>query len=198
MLIASSENKMKIAFLFLVMFVKMNATLSNLYLVDNTKNIEDDDQEEYSLDDMPQSEHQVKQQKPSLNLLEILATEQAIKYDQNNNKSLKTANKFNIFNANTEELETRQKLNNLLAYSIASRAEELSLINHPEKERDLKNLIAEKSKNEKILGTYGSKACSLTSLAISATKGFNTILDSSTPDVKICPWHYEFSYRADR
>ena len=185
--------RMKLTLILLILIVEMDASLN--YLVKNSKNI---DEEEYTLDDIHATKnfkHNNNIGKPSLRLPEILASEHGIKYDPNN-KSNKSS-KFNPFNLNTEEFETKQKLNNLLAYSIASRAEELSLINHPEKEHDFKHLIVEKPKHEKILGTYGSKACSLTSLAVSASNGINSMLDN-TPDVKICPWHYEFSYRPDR
>lgn len=181
-------NKYSILIVVIVLF-----KIKNCKIFDDTEQQHkvNDSEEEYSVDDFSPKENQ----QESFNLNELIS--EANKKPLVNNKTdTKNKNYKNLFKSNTEDYDLRQKLNNLLAYSIATRAEELSLINHPEKEREFKSLIIEKPKQEKILGTYGSKACSLTSLAISANKGTN--LDNSTPDVKICPWHYEFSYRADR
>lgn len=94
-----------------------------------------------------------------------------------------------------EDSELKKKLNNFLAYSAAMRADELALINYPEKEDELKHLIVNdtQSKQNKVIGIYGSKSCSLTELAIA-----NKALDATNSDIKICPWHYQFQFRPDR
>lgn len=84
-------------------------------------------------------------------------------------------------NLNEEELSF------LFANSIASRGDGLSLINHPEKSQELNHLVVDKpSSNLKLIGTYGSKVCSLTKT------------DKFESEVKICPWHYEIEHRSDR
>lgn len=66
------------------------------------------------------------------------------------------------------------------------------MINHPEKNSLLNYLIEKKpSEHFKVIGTYGSKACSLTKTAISSSNYYER-------DIKICPWHYELEFRNDR